>query len=166
MRTLHRKNICRLVFYSLFVGTLAFLVHRYWYTMTVSVPIQEDDIRTAVLKQGLGEQLAQCGPSKEICCMSLEGKGDPGDAFLARFQGQFRKGSECELEEPGPYFKHIETGKPASVIRIGSVQWFGPTHARVDVGLVCGPLCGVGGAFTIRWGSRGWTVESLERWVS
>jgi len=166
VRLLGWKYAGRAFVYSLLLGTLAFLAHRYWYVVTVPVPTQEDDIREAVLRQGLGEQYSGCGPGGEACCMSLEDRGDPSDAFLARFQGQFRKGSECELEKPGPYFRHIKTGKPAARIKVSSVQWLGPTEARLEVGLVCGSLCGVGGTFAIHWTSDGWTVESLERWVA
>ena len=111
-----RKNLGRVVFYSLFIGTLAWLGHKYWYTMTVPISVQEDDIREAVVLQSLGEQLVGCGPAS-ACCMSIDGKVDPTDAFLARFHGRFRKGSECERENKSP-----SAARMTLMIEIGNVQ--------------------------------------------
>jgi len=167
MHPISRKNLYRVIFCSLFVGALLFLVHRYWYTMTVPIPVQEDDIREAVLHQGLGEQLADCGPEKVICCISLEGKGDPTDVFLARFQGRFRKGSECEREKGSPLPTHVRTGKPVSIVEVGSVLWLGLTDARVSASVLCGPLCGLGVTVRIHRENNSWiVVERLVGWVS
>src|SRR5690242_2276980 len=110
------------------VGVLAvssaILADKYWYTMTVPKAVQEDDIREAAIRQGLGEQVADCGPKGTVCCMSMRGIGDPSDAFLSRFQGQFRKGSDCIWKpEASPTPIEAKTGKAAAIVELGPIKW-------------------------------------------
>ena len=145
----------------------AILGDKYWYTMTVPKPVQEDDIREAVTRQGLGEQLTHCGPKGTACCMSIRGIGDPSDAFLGRFQGQFRKGSDCTYIEGNGFIPvEAKTGRAAATVEFGPINWRGRSAAELDVSVYCGLLCGVGGTFAARRERNGWIVESRVRWVS
>jgi hypothetical protein len=169
------KRLCWAAAVCVLVISSAMLVDRDWYTLTVSRAVQEDDVREAAIRQGLGKQLRGCGGKGWVCCTSIRGVGDPSEAFLARFDGQFIKGSDCSRAPrmrpdgsidilAGPI--ETKTGRAAMFIEFGPITWRGRTEARLDVSAICGGLCGVGGTFAARRESDGWTVESLVRWVA
>jgi len=161
MRGLSEKNRARVIFYSLFVGTVAFLAHRYWYSITVPIPTQDDEIREAVIYQDLDRRI-WCGSGKCVCCMSFEGQGDPSDAFLARFHGRFRRKSECEHETVDRLSTRI-----ISMIEIGRIERLGLLDAQVTVAVWCGPLCGSGATVRVHRTNDGWVVlEHRVGWVS
>ena len=167
MRTvLARKRLLWAALLCMGAISVAVLVSRYWYTMTVPKSVQEEDIREAVLRQGLGEQLAHCRPRQEVCCVSFEEVGDPSDFFLARFQGKFRKGSDCALEQARHLPTESKTGALAQIVKFGRIQWRSRTEAEVFVSVSCVPLCGIGARFVVRRVLSAWLVESHVGWVS
>jgi hypothetical protein len=160
-----RKNLGRAIFCLLLVGTLVVLARRYWYTVTTSIPVQEDDIREAVLRQGLGEDLPNCGSQGETCCLTLDRVGDPSGAFLARFRGQFRKGSDCAWGRDGAPTE-VKTGKPALIVHVGKIEWLDRFDAQIDASVLCGGLCGYGSRYLVYRQSGAWIVRRLGGWIS
>lgn len=86
--------LTRSYWYTLTVPVIA-LTHSYWYTVTVPITAQEDDIREAVFREGMGGPFEHCGPGKQICCVSLEGMGDPRSLSEIDFDSYHRKAEDC-----------------------------------------------------------------------
>ena len=145
--TLKRLTIVLLCI--LLLGLLAFLKHQYWYTMTVPIAAQEDDIREAVLRDAFRGPIIQCGLGHDVCCMSLEGAGDPSDTLLLRLEGRYRKGSECQ------------NGTPVSAVTVGKIRWVSRTNTLVTVRLYCGNLCGAAGEYSVYRDGDNWIVFPL-----
>lgn len=150
----------------LLAASLIFFVSTYWYSVVVPKPVQEDDIREAVLRQAFKDELANCGPEGEACCISIEGIGDPSVSLFARFRDQLKRGAECKVQEGTLLPVEIKTGRSALIIHMGKVRWYARTRAEVNVSTYCGMLCGGGGIFDIHRESEGWVVEARGRWVS
>ena len=171
------RKLARATWVLLLVPSSVAFLDRYWYFLTVPRSTQEDDIRQAALNQGLGEQLAGCGKDGNICCLSLQGKHDPdstvsfeasldpSDSFLARFHGQFKKGSDCAIDLKKRQYFDTKSVKPATLVEIGRVQWYSRTGAHIKAQFHCGELCGMGGLYDMRWEHGDyWFLWPLETW--
>jgi hypothetical protein len=146
------KNLFRALLCFLLLVTLAFLVRRYWYMITVPIAAQEDDIREAVLRDAFNGPIIHCG-GNDTCCVSLEGGGDPSDVFLARLNGRYRKGSECKK------------GRWASAVTVGRIKWNSRTEAELTVSLYCGNMCGFKGTYSVYRDNGNWIVMPLQQLI-
>lgn len=158
------KAIWRAILLCALAASLVGLVNAYWYPLTVPKSVREGELRTLVLRQALREHLGNCGSPQRACCVSVQGMGDPSAAFLAQFNGQLTKGSECAWREFQPI--EVKTGRPATIVNLTAVEWVGSLKAQLDGSFVCGGLCGVGVHFELhRWMSR-WSARYRIGWES
>lgn len=164
---IHSKSRLRLLLLAtILTVSAAVLVRDYWYSLFVSKAVQENDIREAVLRNLMSDELPGHRPPGEIYCISVEGAGDPEKDFLARFRGHtppLRVGSDCI----GGFRQVVEnrTGRPASSLHLGKIHWTDRFSAEMSASWACGPLCGYGGSFVIERKGGRWVVWMLSGWI-
>ncbi len=112
----------------------------------------EEDIREAVFLY-LFEIGTGPDPDYSFYCLSVDSDGpqvvhDPSDALLKRFPQMhrtIRKASECEvLKKPKDFFSSVrdkQSGKPAWMISVTSIDWINDHEVRVGGTRHCGRLC-------------------------
>ena len=112
---------------------------------------QEEDIREAaflfLFEIGTGPD-----PDFSFYCLSVNSSGltsgdDPSETLLKRFPRMhrtIRKSSNCEIvKKPKDLFSAVrdkQTGKPAWMISLTSIDWLGDKEVRVGGARYCGGL--------------------------
>jgi len=113
---------------------------------------QEEDIHEAVFLY-LFEIGTGPDPDYSFYCLSVDSDGpqalhDPSDALLKcfpRMHRTIRKASECEVLKKAKNFanavKDKQSGQPAWMISVGSIDWVNDHEVRVGGTRYCGGLC-------------------------
>jgi hypothetical protein len=96
------------------------------------------------------------GEDRPVVFVTIDGK-IPSEDFLKRLSKgrvHFRPGSE---------YKH----GLGTHLTVGNFIWTDSTHAKGDIGEVCGPLCGQGHAVVMTFADGKWLIQSLTpTWIS
>jgi len=115
--------------------------------------LAEEDIRLAAFLYLLDVDRGP-DPDYSIYCLTVDSNApgdhhDPSDSLLKRFPQShrtIRKFSECEVvKKPKDLFhavKDRQSGKPAWMISLSSIEWVDEQKVRLKASRYCGGLCG------------------------
>ena len=156
------KDLLRICFCYFRVGTTALAFGACFLPAAVlaqnqpSIPglrtAQEEDIREAAFLF-LFEIRTGPDPDYSFYCLSVNSSGlnngdDPSEALLKRFPRMhrtIRKASNCEIvKKPKDSFSAVidqQSGKPAWMISLTSINWLNNKEVRVGGTRYCGGLC-------------------------
>lgn len=130
---------------------------------------EDDDIREAVFRHVFLKNASGRQQSAKVYCLQVEGKSDPSDKLLARFQGHsppVKKQSRCKADM-GKGVYDLDTGEPGLIFRVDSIERTGPDSATVRGGYYEAGLSSSGNVYTVARENGRWTVTADKMlWIS
>ncbi len=130
----------------------------------------------AVFRDMIRDVPGLAGPYDLPFCLEGPGKSDPPANVLDRLTaagGRVRPASACPIESNEIEEIQIrsvverQTGTPAIILNIGSIQCSDERHCSVECGYFSGSLSASGNTFEVAHDGREWVVTSRRlRWIS
>jgi hypothetical protein len=131
----------------------------------------EDDIREAVFRHLFDHNASGLQKAAKVFCLQIEGNQDPSPELLRRFDGyapRVKKASLCTFKP-----RHLtggvvdETGAPALIFRVDTIQHPGENAATVEGGYFEAGLSASGNVYElVREGNRWIVKKDTMKWIS